>query len=116
MQSPFINNNISELLGYLEYIKADYHKWQGYSADISDVVRDNMFDQFCEGLSYKVGKKYCKVMTRGSVHSFIVLEDGPKFKAGDILKAASWAAPATNFARANLLGDYSNAVRWTGAQ
>jgi hypothetical protein len=42
-----------------------------------------------------------------------VKEDMPKFKKGTILKAASWAAPAKNYGRGNILdGNYD--VRWTG--
>ena len=37
-----------------------------------------------------------------------------KFKAGDILKAASWKAPATNFVRGNLFEKTFDRVRWTG--
>jgi hypothetical protein len=36
-------------------------------------------------------------------------------KEGDILKCASWKAPALNFIRGNILeGNYGN-CRWTGA-
>lgn len=63
------------------------------------------------------GSKYVKVLsvTFGrSAHSFIVKADGPKFKAGDVLKAASWNAPAKNFRRANIfVGDFK-ACRWSG--
>ena len=37
----------------------------------------------------------------------------PMFKKGDILKAASWSAPAKNRARGNILeGNYP--IQWTG--
>ena len=79
----------------------------------------NMYKEFQETLHYTVGKKFIKVVKGGigaSVHSFIVLEDNGKFKAGDILKPASWNTPAKNFARGNVLKpeSYSN-VSWTGA-
>ena len=38
-----------------------------------------------------------------------------KFKIGDMLMAAGYNAPATNFARGNILEGYNKAaVRWTG--
>lgn len=117
MQSTFINNNIVELQSYLTKITADYHRFQDRhtgTTENSHKVKDDMFDAFCDGLTYKVGKKYCKVITKGSVHSFIVLEDNSKFKAGDILKAKSWAAPATNFARGNILDLDNMNVCWAG--
>lgn len=65
----------------------------------------------------KEGRKYIKVMDNngGSAWAFIVkAEDDPKFKRGDILMAAGWAAPARNAARGNVLeGDFSW-IRWTG--
>ena len=40
----------------------------------------------------------------GSVWGFVVnVENDPKFKKGDILKAAGWATPARNQARGNLI-------------
>lgn len=102
------------LTKYLEYIRADYRKWQGRSASI-DKIRQDMIDQFEAGVEYEIGKKFIKVTTFRSVHSFIVIKDDGKFKAGDILKAASWKAPAKNFARGNVLDGTLDRVTWTGA-
>jgi len=75
-----------------------------------------MIAEFNEEITYKVNTKYIKVFREGgSVWGFIVNTDNDKkFKKGDILKAAGWAAPARNFPRGNILkGGYT--VRWTGA-
>ena len=72
-----------------------------------------MQKEFADGIEIREGKKYYKVIGLRSVHSFIVKQDDAKFSKGDILKAASWAAPATNFARGNILEDFE--IRWTGA-
>jgi len=73
----------------------------------------DMQKEFADGIEIREGKKYYKVIGLRSVHSFIVKQDDAKFSKGDILKAASWAAPATNFARGNILEDFE--IRWTGA-
>lgn len=73
-----------------------------------------MFNEFKSKIRVDEGSKFIKVVTNNSVHSFIVKNDMGKFKRGDILKAASWRAPAKNFSRGNVLtGNFSN-VRWTG--
>jgi len=103
---------------YMDAICVDYVAWQskglktGYEVD--EKIRDQMAKEFCEGVRFEEGRKYIKVIHGTSVHSFIQKEDDKKFKSGDILKAASWDAPARNFARGNILkGGYQ--VAWTGA-
>lgn len=74
----------------------------------------SMQQEFANGLSVKTGRKYIKLISGNGVWGFIVNTDADKqFRRGDILKAASWNAPARNHARGNVLdGGYS--VAWTG--
>jgi len=103
---------------YLVHIKADYAGWHRPRGN--DSIRDQMVRDFDNGISYEIHRKFIKVITgqsggNTSVHSFIMLADDGKFKRGDILKAASWKAPAKNFARGNVLEGTLSRVRWTGA-
>ena len=79
---------------------------------------EDMNNEFCQGLQiHDKGKKYIKITKRLGIQrmvwGFIVKEDGPKFKKGDILKASGYNAPALNRARGNILeGGYT--IKWTG--
>jgi len=79
-------------------------------------IRLKMNKEYCSSIRVEEGRNYLKIIQGTSVHSFIVIKDNPKkgFKVGDILKAATWAAPATNFTRGNVLADKIDRVRWTG--
>ena len=105
-----MNNEMNTLI---ENIKADYADVR-YSAGNGE-IRKKMIAEFNEKITFKMGNKYIKVVTNNTVWGFVVNTDNDKkFKKGDILKAAGWAAPARNFARGNILeGGYT--VRWTGA-
>ena len=112
-QRDIMNNEMATLI---ESIKADYLAWQGDRAGVLTDINKKMIAEFDEGLSYKTGSKYIKITReRGGVWGFVVnIDNDKKFKKGDILKAAGYAAPARNFARGNILaGGYT--VRWTGA-
>ena len=82
---------------------------------------NEMIENYCSGLEVTEGSRYWKIIsTNGSgssrsVNGFIVKAGDKKFREGDMLKAAGWAAPARNFARGNVLdGRGVNEVRWTG--
>jgi hypothetical protein len=110
------------LENYIKKIGDDYENWTlGSRSLLSDDniakrIRENSVIEFKDGLEYRKGSKYIKVVkTDGqeSVHSFIVnIHNDKKFKYGDILKAASWNTPARNFARGNVFENYK--VRWVG--
>ena len=98
---------------YLEHIKASYRQLRTGPHPI----REEMEREINDALTVSAGRKYLKVIIgpQSSSHSFIVLVGDNKFKRGDVLMAASWNAPARNFARANLAdGNYMN-ISWTGA-
>ena len=91
-------------------IIAEY-KARGEYGEASD------YEEFRANIRPEGGRKYLKIVkklgTQDMVWGFIVREDGGKFRKGDILKAASWSAPATNKARGNIFDDDYD-VRWTG--
>jgi hypothetical protein len=78
-------------------------------------IRKKMNKEFIENLDFTIGKKYIKVVDRrAGVKAFVVnVDNDKKFKLGDVLLPAGWAAPARNFARGNVLdGGYT--MGWTG--
>jgi hypothetical protein len=99
---------------YLDVIHNDFARWYGI-ADVNHDFANERLDTFKKELRFEVGNKFIKIISGTSVHSFIVKEDEVKFKKGDILKAATWKAPAKNFARGNIINEDFGQVRWTGA-
>jgi len=89
------------LLLYLDHLRKDYGS-NGY-------VNKKFY--------YDVGRKYVHIImedNQRSSHSWVMLKDDKKFKRGDILKSASWNAPARNFKRGNVItGEYKH-IRWCG--
>jgi hypothetical protein len=72
-------------------------------------------EKFIKTTRIEKGRNYVKIAADGSVKFFVVAKATKGFNVGDILKAASWRAPATNFARGNVIdGDFSQ-ITWTGA-
>lgn len=97
----------------IEAIKTDYREWSRRGAVEYSEINKKMINEFETGISYKEGQKYIKIISNtGSVWGFVVKKDDAKFKAGDILRAASWNSPARNKARGNVFNGYS--IQWTG--
>ena len=106
----------TEMTALIENIKNDYLNWTMLCAKgtLSDINK-KMIAEFNEKITYKTGSKYIKVINEGGgVWGFVVNTDkDKKFKKGDILKAAGYAAPARNAARGNIVdGGYT--INWTG--
>ena len=108
----------------LEAMKEDYKRWSNMSSrydgdtESRKRIRDEMTEDFCNGLRVEENRRYWKITSRKGngqvcVSGFIEKAGDKKFREGDMLKAAGWAAPARNFARGNVL-DGVGEVRWTG--
>ena len=117
----FVKESSESVLSGLSKMRAamieDYESWSHVAADAPhDEIRARMNKEYAAGFEVKYGSKYIKLLTKGggSVTAFIVGTDkDKKFKKGDILKPAGWAAPARNKARGNIL-DGGYPINWTG--
>ena len=106
----------------VEAIKTDYRGYMdSYAGGWSNFygkgemteIQQNMVADFENSFEVSEGKKYIKIkQKRGGVWGFVVKQDDDKFKAGDILKAAGYSAPARNAARGNVFTGYT--VQWAG--
>ena len=94
----------------------DYVNWhtRNCNRELSDINK-KMIGEYSVNFTITYGKKYIKITEKGGgVKAFVVgVDDDKKFKKGDILKAAGWAAPARNAARGNIL-DGGYPINWTG--
>ena len=115
----------NEIEKVLETMREDYKRWSDRCASHNESahsrIRDEMEENYCNGLEVEENRRYWKITstngsgTQRSVSGFIVKAGDKKFREGDMLKAAGWAAPARNFARGNVLdGTGVDNVRWTG--
>jgi hypothetical protein len=110
----FVKNSAEHLdTGVVNMIEAMIEDYKLFMPPDSE-IRKKMNKKFSTSFVEKTGSKYIKVISNSSVTAFIVKTDkDKKFKRGDILFPAGWAAPARNKARGNILdGNYP--IQWTG--
>ena len=108
----------NEIQNLVNAIVEDYRDWT-YKCRY---VKDNpeycakLVEEFANGIVVKEGPKYTKIYkdNGGCIWGFVVAVDTDnKFRKGDILMAAGYAAPARNAARGNIL-DNNFDINWTG--
>ena len=111
--------DIVEALSFMETAMIEDYNSFMVPKNKYDEITAKMRLEFATGIEMLYGSKYIKIVTgkhggQRSVWGFIVNTDkDKKFKKGDLLKAAGWAAPARNAARGNILeGGYP--LNWTG--
>ena len=112
LMNEAMNIAVNELI---EAIKTDYFDFltRMGEREPSTYAKEQM-DTFYDKIEVRPGNKYIKIIKDRSVWGFIVnTENDKKFRKGDLLKAASWAAPARNAARGNIL-DGGYCIQWTG--
>jgi len=98
------------IVNMIEAMIEDYKLFMPPDSEIKKKMNKRYSNSFVE----KTGSKYIKVVSNNSVSAFIVKTDkDKKFKKGDILYPAGWAAPARNKARGNVL-DGGYPINWTG--
>lgn len=106
---------------YFQHLVQNYTAWSKPVPGEDTTVRDRMLQEFKDGLSTRIGRNYVKIISKtaagnSTVHSFIVIKPTKGFEIGDVLKAAGWSAPATNFKRGNVFELESlPGITWTGA-
>jgi len=98
------------LTEYMDKIQASYDK---FNKPYEKSAYPNPNKQL--NITFVRGSKFFKCVVNGSAHSFICRKAHDKWAVGDVLKAASWAAPAKNFARGNVLTQDYATLSWTGA-
>ena len=111
----YVKEGSNSILSGMSKIKSamieDYENWGEMTK-----IHKKMSKEYAENLTISYGKKYIKIFSKsGGVKAFVVgVENDKKFKLGDILMPAGWAAPARNAARGNIL-DGGYPINWTGA-
>ena len=115
----YVKEKTDDMVEALSYMETAMIEDYNHFMTRDDEVTAKMRLEFATGIEVLYGNKYIKIVTgknggNRSVWGFIVnTDEDKKFKKGDLLKAAGWAAPARNAARGNILeGGYP--LNWTG--
>ena len=115
----YVKENTDDMVEAISYMETAMIEDYNHFMDRDNEIHNKMRLEFATGIEVSYGSKYIKIVTgkhggNRSVWGFIVNTDqDKKFKKGDLLKAAGWAAPARNAARGNILkGGY--VINWTG--
>lgn len=89
------------------HIQSDYDKWL-------TLLNFDKAGKY-KNIEYQFGKKYVRVVISDSISAGRSAHCFVEVATGNILKSASWASPAKNFSRGNVITKDFSRVTWTGA-
>lgn len=107
------------VLALKEKMIEDFRAWNMRSFESNNYslgkdYYEGRIKEFADSFSIEEGNTYIKLVADRSVRGFVVKKPTKGFVVGDMLMAKSYKAPATNFARGNVLMGEFDRVRWTG--
>ena len=107
--NPIVGDFDKAMDRLVENIHLAYERWNVRTEYPKSIPRIN--------ITIKPGRKFIKVIRDNSVWGFVAKADGTHkgvpMRAGDVLKAAGWSAPAKH-TRGNIFDDKQDYFRWTG--
>jgi hypothetical protein len=110
-----LNDGIQKAIDAMQKSYIDMYKVRADDNAARKEYATEQVEKFIRTTRVDVGRNYTKVSADGSVKFFVVNKPTKGFKVGDVLKAATWRAPATNFARGNVCeGKFD--ITWTGVR
>jgi hypothetical protein len=100
---------------YVEFLKSNYAEWTNVSIGIASTeIQEQMIRDYANPLTVKSSKDFARVFVRGTVHSFVAMQDHGKFKRGDLLRPITRTKPDESFVRGNVLTGKYDAATWSG--
>ena len=107
--NPMVGDFDNAMNKLVENIHINYERWSSNLKYSSGNERVN--------ITTKPGRKFIKVIRDNSVWGFVAKADGTHMgvpmRAGDVLKAAGWSAPAKH-TRGNIFDNKQDYFSWTG--
>ena len=99
---------------YVKHLQIDYASHSSITNSRLIEMQDQMIKDFEDSLVLKKDKEFTRVIVRGSIHSFIVMEDKGRLKRGDILRGLNRTKPDTSFSHGNVLEGKYEKISWSG--
>jgi hypothetical protein len=101
---------------YLNFIKQNYADW-AKSRNEDPEIYESMVKDFNSSLATYRAPQVVRIISRGAVHSMVVMKEASKVKRGDIVAPINSTTPHMGFSHGNvLINKYNSNITWAGLQ